>query len=90
MGKCGRHKAERACSYLGRSRRRADRQVVTTNCEKSAEAIVPEKKIGTFGEGQNLIQTSAVNENLMTEEMQKTQGCLQRDRTESEEYAGVP
>ena len=31
-------------------------QVVTTNCEKSAEAIVPEKKkIGTFGEGQNLI-----------------------------------
>ena len=29
-------------------------QVVTTNCEKSAEAIVPEK-IGTFGEGQNLI-----------------------------------
>ena len=58
MGKCGRHKAERACSYLGRSRRRAERQVVTTNCEKSAEAIVPEKKkkkIGTFGEGQNLI-----------------------------------
>ena len=25
----------------------------------------------------------------MTEEMQKTKGCLQRDRTESEEYAGV-
>ena len=55
VGKCGRHKAERACSYLGRSRRRAVWQVVTTNCEKSAEAIVPEKKIGTFGEGQNLI-----------------------------------
>ena len=25
----------------------------------------------------------------MTDEMQKTQGCLRRDRTESEEYAGV-
>jgi hypothetical protein len=25
----------------------------------------------------------------MTEEMQKTKGCLRRDRTESEEYAGV-
>ena len=25
----------------------------------------------------------------MTEEMQKTKGCQQRDRTESEEYAGV-
>ena len=25
----------------------------------------------------------------MTEEMQKTQGCLLMDRTESEEYAGV-
>ena len=33
MGKCGRHKAERACSYLGRSRRRAVWQVVTTNCK---------------------------------------------------------
>ena len=55
MGKCGRHKAERACSYLGRSRRQVKRLVVTTNCEKSADAIVPEKKIGTFGEGQNLI-----------------------------------
>ena len=55
MSKCGRHKAERTCSYLGRSRRQVKRLVVTTNCEKSAEAIVPEKKIGTFGEGQNLI-----------------------------------
>jgi len=56
VGRCGRHKSERTCPYLGRSRRRAVRRVVTTNCEKSAEAIVPErKKIGTFGEGQNLI-----------------------------------
>ena len=55
MSKCGRHKAERACSYLGRSSRQVKRLVVTTNCEKSAEAIVPEKKIGTFGKGQNLI-----------------------------------
>ena len=49
---------ERTCSYLGRSRRQVKRLVVTTNCEKSADAIVPEKKkiiIGTFGEGQNLI-----------------------------------
>ena len=30
-----------------------------------------------------------MNDNPMTEEMQKTRGCLQRARTESEEYAGV-
>ena len=51
VGRCGRHKAERAGPYLGR----AVRQVVTTNCEESAEAIVPEKKTAGFGEGLNLI-----------------------------------
>ena len=34
------------CEYPGRSHRRIKKCVVTTNCEKSAEVIVPEKKSG--------------------------------------------
>ena len=39
-------KRERTWEYPGRSHRRIKKCVVITNCEKSAEVIVPEKKSG--------------------------------------------
>ena len=83
------------CEYPGRSHRRSKvdvfekKCVVTTNCEKSAEAIVPgEKKPGRAE--QSLVLSKRKKEvNIMKAECPVTWSCPQKDSAEHEEYVGV-
>ena len=62
---------------------------VTTNCEKSAEAIVPGKKILGRAEQSLVLSRLQKEVNMKNAEYQGNLSCPQRDSAEHEGYAGA-
>ena len=62
------------CEYPGRSCRRGKKSVVTTNCKKSAEAIVPGEKKNSGRAEQSLV-LSRLQEGGQHEESRILQRC---------------
>ena len=61
------------CEYPGRSCRRGKKSVVTTNCKKSAEAIVPGEK--NSGRAEQSLVLSRLQEGGQHEESRILQRC---------------
>ena len=63
--------------------------VVTTNCEKSAEAIVPGEKNSGRAEQSLVLSKRKKEVNMMNAEYPGTRSCPQKDNAEHEEYVGA-
>ena len=83
------------CEYPGRSHRRikvdvfGKKCVVTTNCEKSAEAIVPGGKKPERAEQSLVLSKRKKEVNIMKAENRGNRSCPQKDSAEHEEYVGA-